>query len=79
MTSAPQQVTDRYIGHLLRNGTNKDGFEFHYVRRLKSKHYEAAVHRRLNPEVESIELAIGVTPQQALERTLAKFGVTFRP
>jgi hypothetical protein len=82
-TSLPQQVTARYISNILNHGHNHDFG-------LRSLTYERATHdgviiggyydciiEKPMPD-HSSERASGVTPHQAVERTLAKFGVTFR-
>jgi hypothetical protein len=78
----PQQVTLRYIGHLIRHGENRDGIELVHLLRREAEHdgivighYYEAVILLLKAQSES---AAGVTPYQAVQRALSKIGVTFR-
>jgi hypothetical protein len=79
----PQQVTNRYVGRLIRKGAN-DEFELINLLRQNATadelvigHYYQAVVLRVNDC--SSESAAGVTPLQAVQRALGKAGVTFRP
>jgi hypothetical protein len=80
MSSAPQKVTSRYVRNLLVKGKNND-FElmtilnqYAIVDELQvGRYYEARVVR-----LHVGHVAMGVTPEQAIQRCLAKHGVTFR-
>jgi hypothetical protein len=79
----PQQVTNRYVGRLIRKGFN---YEFELVNLLRrdataddlviGHYYQAVIMRLIDSCSES---AAGVTPLQAVQRALEKAGVTFRP
>jgi hypothetical protein len=82
-STLPQQVTNRYVGRLIRKGAN-DEFELINLLRQNATaddlvvgHYYQAVILRVNNSCS--ESAAGVTPFQAVQRALGKVGVTFRP
>lgn len=83
MPAIPQQVTVRYLNRLLREGTN-DQFKICELNRDYSKvdNVVIGVYYRIvlkNPLLEPpLQIGIGVTPAQALQRALEKHGVTFR-
>jgi hypothetical protein len=82
-STLPQQVTNRYVGRLIRKGFN---YEFELVNLLRrdatadelviGHYYQAVIMRLIDSYSES---AAGVTPLQAVQRALEKAGVTFRP
>lgn len=80
---SPQNVTDRYINNLLRNGKNDD-YETHTVSRQIATvsnipvgiYYSVTVTK---PAADFKEfVGIGATPNEALRRALQQDGVTFR-
>jgi hypothetical protein len=79
----PQQVTSRYVTNLLIHGHNDD-FELISLEHQQALHDNIVVGSYYNVTVRqplpdhSSEIASGVTPHQAIERVLAKFGVTYR-
>ena len=77
-----QNVTERYVRHLLRAGNNKD-FYLNVIGERESLHDEIVVGRFfeaivMNSMRDRHEVATGVTPTQAVRRALIKHGVTFR-
>ena len=79
----PQQVTPRYITNLLVKGKNED-YELISLEHQNAMHDNIIVGSYYNITIRqplpdhSSEIASGVTPHQAAERALTKFGVTFR-
>ena len=79
----PQQVTPRYVTNLLIKGKNED-FELISLEHQQALHDNIVVGSYYNVTIRqplpdhSSEIASGVTPHQALERALIKFGVSFR-
>lgn len=80
MTNPPQSITARYISNLLHDGQNKD-FVLdslqaisNLVEEVKVGHYYKAILMHLK----DTQIGIGATPAQAVQRSLEKFGVTFR-
>jgi hypothetical protein len=79
----PQQVTSRYTTNLLIKGKNED-FEVISLEHQQAvnddlvvgSYYNICIRQPLPDH--SSQIASGVTPHQALERALTKFGVTFR-
>lgn len=80
---SPQNVTDRYINNLLRNGKNDD-YETHTISRQVSTvdNIPVGIYYTVNlakPAADFQEfIGIGATPNAALRRALEKDGVTFR-
>lgn len=81
--SLPQSVTARYISHILNRGKNDD-FELVELKHEQALHdgiviggYYDVILKRPLPD-QAHERASGVTPHQAIQRALSKFGVTFR-
>ena len=83
MDQPPQAVTSRYITNLVIRGHNDD-FELISLEHQQALHDNIVVGSYYNVTIRkplpdhSSEIASGVTPHQAIERALAKFGVTFR-
>jgi hypothetical protein len=79
--STPQQVTSRYTRNLLVKGKNNDYTllnvlqDVSYVDTVQvGIYYKASIANRLSRG----ETGVGVTPEQAVQRCLQKFNVTFR-
>jgi len=77
----PQNVTSRYARNLLTKGRNSDFVivtltrQYHAVEGLTIGHYYSVDIGGGNYPTKE---AVGVTPEQAVERCLRKHGVTFR-
>lgn len=75
----PQNITTRYTNTLLRDGSNADFQIISMTRKpnivkdqVVGYYYEMTVQQS-----QSSNLSVGATPEQALERALESFGVTF--
>ena len=82
MSNLPQNITDRYVNNLLRNGVNNDfrlfGITIHssFVGdHLVGWYFKAVIQLQRN-ELPSFE-AYGATPNEALSRALLAAGVTY--
>ena len=77
----PQQVTSRYVRNLLVKGRNNE-FILMDILRMHHEVDSVIIGHYFDATVKSNEnqkrTATGVTPEQAVERCLAKHGVTFR-
>ena len=79
----PRYVTARYVSNILNKGRN-DTFELasltqqtaHQDGLIIGRYYEAILNRPFPDH--SSEKASGVTPRQAVQRTLSKMGVIFK-
>jgi formate dehydrogenase assembly factor FdhD len=82
MTNPPQNVTSRYARNLLVKGENNEYTVVSMMRRTNMiddfviGYYYAADIVATGTRV--TKMAIGVTPEQAVNRCLVKHGVTFR-
>ena len=82
MSNLPQNITERYVNNLLRNGVNNDFRLFSitiHSSTVGSHHvgfYYRAITQLQRADLPSFE-AYGATPNEALSRALALAGVTY--
>jgi hypothetical protein len=77
----PQKVTSRYVRNLLIKGRNNE-FEITILEKQYTMVDDLQIGNYYMTHIKqfgaSVQKAVGVTPEQAVQRCLAKHGVTFR-
>lgn len=86
MQNPPQNVSERYVNNLLRNGKN-NLFFLHYMQLENAEvdghvigqyiRVELCAHNKFTQPSPAWQ-GVGATPSQAVRRALEKFGVTFK-
>lgn len=82
MTNPPQNITSRYARNLLVKGENNE-YTITSVMRRTNMIDDFTIGYYYTADIVSLgsrttKMAVGVTPEQAVNRCLAKHGVTFR-